>query len=90
MDFLKQLGINSDNYGGSLGPGQWTQTEDAGKIDSFNPSNGELIGSVYQCSVDDYNSIVKGSIEAFDEWKKVPAPERGQLVRELGLSLIHI
>ncbi len=87
MDFLKQLGINSDNYGGSLGPGQWTQTEDAGKIDSFNPSNGELIGSVYQCSVDDYNSIVKGSIEAFDEWKKVPAPERGQLVRELGNAL---
>jgi len=87
MDFLKQLGINSDNYGGSLGPGQWTQTEDAGKIDSFNPSNGELIGSVYQCSVDDYDSIVKGSIEAFDEWKKVPAPERGQLVRELGNAL---
>ena len=87
MDFLKKLGINSENHGGSLGPGHWTITEDAGKIDSINPSNGDLIASVYQCNNDDYNKIVKGSIEAFDEWKKVPAPERGQVVRELGNAL---
>ena len=87
MDFLKKLGINSENHGGSLGPGHWTITEDAGKIDSINPSNGDLIASVYQCNNNDYNKIVKGSIEAFDEWKKVPAPERGQVVRELGNAL---
>ena len=87
MDFLKKLGINSENHGGSLGPGHWTITEDAGKIDSINPSNGDLIASVYQCNNDDYKKIVKGSIEAFDEWKKVPAPERGQVVRELGNAL---
>ena len=87
MEFLKKLGINDENYGASLGPSHWSQTKYAGKIDSINPSNGELISSVYQCSKDDYDDVVKGSLEAYDEWKKVPAPERGQLVRDLGNAL---
>ena len=87
MEFLKKLGINDENYGASLGPSHWSQTKDAGKIDSINPSNGELISSVYQCSKEDYDDVVKGSLEAYDEWKKVPAPERGQLVRDLGNAL---
>ena len=87
MEFLKKLGINDENYGASLGPSHWSQTEDAGKIDSINPSNGELISSVYQCSEEDYDDVVKGSLEAYEEWKKVPAPERGQLVRDLGNAL---
>ena len=87
MDFLKTLGIDKENFGASLGPGKWSTTSDAGKIDSTNPSNGELIASVYQCNNEDYDNIVKGSIEAFEEWRKVPAPERGQIVRQLGNAL---
>ena len=87
MEFLKKLGINNENYGASLGPGHWSETTSAGKIDSINPSNGELISSVYQCNESDYENIVKGSLEAFEEWRKVPAPERGQLVRDLGNAL---
>ncbi len=87
MDFLKILGIDNENFGANSGPGQWSKTKNAGKIDSFNPSNGELIGTVYQCNKDDYTLIVKESIEAFNEWRKVPAPERGQLVRKLGNAI---
>ena len=87
MEFLKKLGINNENHGASLGPGHWSETTSAGKIDSINPSNGELISSVYQCNESDYANIVKGSLEAFEEWRKVPAPERGQLVRDLGNAL---
>ena len=87
MDFLKTLGIDKENFGASLGPGHWSTTSDAGKIDSINPSKGELIASVYQCNNEDYDGIVKGSIEAFNEWRKVPAPERGQIVRQLGNAL---
>ena len=65
----------------------YKRQEDAGKIDSINPSNGELISSVYQCSEEDYDDVVKGSLEAYEEWEKVPAPERGQLVRDLGNAL---
>ena len=67
MDFLKKLGIEQENYGASLGPGHWSMTVDSGKIESENPTNGEIIASVYQCSIDDYNGIVKNSLEAFTE-----------------------
>ena len=87
MDFLKKLGIEQENYGASLGPGHWSKTVDSGKIESENPTNGEIIGSVYQCSIDDYTGIVKYSLEAFSEWRTVPAPERGQLIREIGNAL---
>ena len=87
MDFLKKLGIEQENYGASLGPGHWSKTVDSGKIESENPTNGEIIASVYQCSIDDYNGIVKKSLEAFNEWRTVPAPERGQLIREMGNAL---
>lgn len=87
MDFLKKLGIEQENYGASLGPGHWSKTVDSGKIESENPTNGEIIASVYQCSIDDYTGIVKNSLEAFTEWKTVPAPERGQLIREMGNAL---
>ena len=87
MDFLKKLGIDKENFGASIGPGHWSETKDAGVIDSFNPSTEESIGSVYQCSVDDYAKVVKASIEAFEHWRTVPAPERGQLVRVLGDAL---
>ena len=87
MDFLKKLGIEQENYGASLGPGHWSKTVDSGKIESENPTNGEIIASVYQCSIDDYNSIVNKSLEAFSEWRAVPAPERGQLIRDMGNAL---
>ena len=87
MNFLKKLGIGQENYGASLGPGHWSKTVDSGKIESENPTNGEIIASVYQCNVDDYNSIVNKSLEAFSEWRAVPAPERGQLIREMGNAL---
>ena len=87
MDFLKKLGIKQENYGASLGPKHWSKTVDSGKIESENPTSGEIIASVYQCSIDDYNSIVNKSLEAFSEWRSVPAPERGQLIREMGNAL---
>ena len=87
MDFLKKLGIDKENFGASIGPGHWSETKDAGTIDSFNPSTEELIGSVYQCNKDDYANVVKASIEAFEHWRTVPAPERGQLIRLLGDAL---
>ena len=87
MDFLRKLGIDKENFGASIGPGHWSRTKDAGRIDSFNPSTEELIGSVYQSNKDDYAKIVKASIEAFKHWRTVPAPERGQLVRKLADAL---
>jgi len=87
MDILKELGIQDNNYGACSGKGKWNQTTDAGTLDSINPATGERIASVYQCSVDDYHQIVKQSNEAFKDWRKVPAPIRGELVRQMGEAL---
>jgi len=87
MDILKELGIQDNNYGACSGKGKWNQTTDAGTLDSINPATGERIASVYQCSVDDYHEIVKQSNEAFKDWRKVPAPIRGELVRQMGEAL---
>ena len=87
MDFLKKLGIEQENYGASSGPGHWSKTVDSGKIASENPTNGEVIASVYHCNINDYTGIVNKSLEAFNEWRTVPAPERGQLIREIGNAL---
>tara|TARA_B100000003_G_scaffold208916_1_gene231193 strand:- start:131 stop:1660 length:1530 start_codon:yes stop_codon:yes gene_type:complete len=87
MKILKNLGIKENNMGACAGPNDWNNTTSEGKINSINPSTGEIIASVYQCSIDDYNNIIKKSSEAFQEWRMVPAPERGQLVRDMGNAL---
>jgi len=87
MSLLKALNINDETFGGCFGPGNWTRSTDAGKTNSFNPANGEVIGSVYNCNNDDYTNIVKESLESFKEWRKVPAPERGQFIRQIGNAL---
>ena len=87
MDFLKELGIEQNNYGACIGADDWSKTKSAGKIDSINPSTGDVIATVYQASEDDYVAVLAAAGEAFEEWRKVPAPVRGQLVREIGDAL---
>ncbi len=86
-EILNSLGIKEDNYGACIGSGNWSKTTDAGVLESINPSNGDIIAKVYQCSESDYDEIIMESQKAFDEWRMVPAPIRGQLVREMGEEL---
>ena len=86
-EILNSLGIKEDNYGACIGSGNWSRTTDAGVLESINPSNGDVIAKVYQCSESDYDEIIMESQKAFDEWRMVPAPIRGQLVREMGEEL---
>ena len=86
-EILNSLGIKEDNYGACIGSGNWSKTTDAGVLESINPSNGDTIAKVYQCSESDYDEIIMESQKVFDEWRMVPAPIRGQLVREMGEEL---
>lgn len=86
-EILNELGIENINYGACAGPNDWYKTTNSGKLDSINPANGEVIASVYQCSVDDYQSVVEKSYKAYKEWIKVPAPLRGELVRKMANAL---
>ena len=86
-EILNTLGINENNYGACLGSSEWSKTTDSGILKSINPSNGEVIANVYQCSESDYEKIILESEQAFKKWSMVPAPIRGQLVREMGEEL---
>ena len=87
MDFLNQLGIEKNNYGGCTGPGGWSESKSEKKLDSLNPATNEVIASVYQASENDYEKIMTSSAEAFSEWRMVPAPRRGEMVRLMAESL---
>ena len=87
MNILNELGLHELNYGACSGQRKWSKTSDAGEIVSINPSNEEKIASVYQCSKEDFDTIVQDSIKSFQKWRKVPAPVRGELVRQMGDAL---
>jgi aldehyde dehydrogenase (NAD+) len=82
---LEQLGVKQLNNGASTGS-NWTATSGA-QMDSYSPVDGKLIGSVKAASADDYNKIVDKATEAFNAWRMVPAPARGEVVRQLASAL---
>jgi aldehyde dehydrogenase (NAD+) len=78
---LAQLGIQSTNSGASTGS-NWMNTTGA-TIDSISPVDGKLIASVQSATAADYNALIEKAQEAFVEWRKIPAPKRGEVVRQL-------
>ncbi|NOR74308.1 MAG: aldehyde dehydrogenase family protein [Draconibacterium sp.] len=82
---LKVLGINTVNYGVCTGV-NWKETK--GKyIESFSPSDGELIAGIQQANAEDFDEVVKTAKSAFAKWRMIPAPKRGEIVRQIGLEL---
>ena len=78
---LDALGLKSENPGACFGPGQWSTTTDAGRVDSINPATGEVIASVHAASEADYEKVMQQAVAAAREWRKIPAPGRGEAVR---------
>ncbi len=86
MDFLTTLGIKKVNFGSSTGL-KWNTTKTEGELKIYSPTDGKYIASVYQASKEDYDSVVKKAHEAFLDWRNVPAPKRGEIVRQIGNKL---
>ena len=82
---LEQLGVDAQNFGASTGT-QWLTTSGA-QIDSISPVDAQLIGSVKSASAADYDAVIQKAQEAFKTWRMVPAPKRGEVVRQLGEKL---
>jgi aldehyde dehydrogenase (NAD+) len=80
---LSDLGIEKSNYGACSGPGEWYKTTNAGTLISVNPTTETELASVFQCSEDDYERVIQKAQAGFLKWRTVPAPVRGQLVRQM-------
>ncbi|MBU0638699.1 MAG: aldehyde dehydrogenase family protein [Planctomycetes bacterium] len=82
-DILKTLGIEAKNPGGFAG--EWLGSGPT--VDVITPIDGSKIGSVQQVTEDEYERIVARAHEAFLTWREIPAPKRGEVVRQLGNRL---
>ncbi len=82
-DFLKRLGIDDVNQGGYTG--DWLGSGPL--LDVFSPVDGSKIASVQQVTEDEFDRIAEKAHQAFLHWRTVPAPKRGELVRQLGNAL---
>ncbi len=84
-DILSNLGIEAINPGVCTGT-EWIDT-DGDITTSFSPIDGKEIAKVKNATLDDYEAVIEKAEAAFKEWRKVPAPIRGELVRQIGLAL---
>jgi len=85
---LKKLGIRATNSGTSAGA-QWLENvgTEAKKLTSYNPASGEAIAQVIQTNEAAYQQTVATAVQSFQTWRMMPAPKRGELVRQLGNAL---
>jgi aldehyde dehydrogenase (NAD+) len=85
-EILEQLGVKRElNYGASTGTKHWNTG--GAKILSYSPVDGELIGEINQATAEDYEKIIATAQEAFKTWRMMPAPKRGEIVRQIGEEL---
>ncbi len=83
-EILNDLGIADSNFGVSDGEEWFGNGEE---MDVISPINGQVIARVKQGNRDDFESVIQKSQEAFSVWRQIPAPKRGEIVRQLGVEL---
>lgn len=81
---LNELKIETNQKGCNNG-GKWIGNGSV--ISSYSPVNGILLGKVTGAQAEDYESMVEAAEEAFQIFRKLPAPKRGELVRQIGNKL---
>jgi len=84
---LEKLSLTDVNPGACTGPDGWITDPAGAKLVSRNPATGQPIAAVIQATPAAYERVVQRAVERFQTWRTVPAPKRGQLVRDLGQAL---
>ena len=84
QDVLKALGIKEVNDGCSTGSSWFANGE---LIESYSPVDGKLIAKIKGATKADYQKIISAASTAFKYWRGIPAPKRGEIVRQFGDKL---
>ncbi len=82
---IKNLGIKDVNSGVTTGT-EWLEGKGA-ETSSISPVDGKEIGKVKNASIEEYEAVMAKAQAAFKEWRTMPAPHRGEIVRQIGLAL---
>jgi aldehyde dehydrogenase (NAD+) len=81
---LKKFHLEGELAG--AGTGSWRRGN--GEIlESFSPIDGAFLGRIRCADRDDYEQLITQALRAFEQWRLVPAPKRGEIVRQIGLAL---
>jgi len=84
---LERLHLREVNPGACTGPEGWIEDTAGKELVSYNPATGEPIAKVIQATGATCEAVLRKATGAFETWQSVPAPRRGQLVRDLGVAL---
>ncbi|MBL0232768.1 MAG: aldehyde dehydrogenase family protein [Chitinophagaceae bacterium] len=85
MDLLNELKIDDTNAGTGTGT-EWISSS-GDPIHSYSPVDGKKIATVISTDKIAYEQVIQKTREAFEEWRLVPAPKRGEVVRQIGEAL---
>jgi aldehyde dehydrogenase (NAD+) len=83
-DFLTRLGIREVNSGAFAGA--WLETK-GDELVSICPADEKPIARVRQATEEDYETVVRKAHETFLRWRMLPAPQRGEIVRQMAVAL---
>lgn len=86
MEFLGKLGIKELNFGASSGQ-HWFESAAGAELTIMSPADGRPIAKVRQATEDEYEAVIARAQEAFTYWRTVPAPKRGEIIRQVGNRL---
>ena len=84
---LGRLGLAAVNPGAWSGNGGWSQTSAAPLVNVRNPADGSLIAQVRPPGAEEYEAVMTAALSAATAWRDVPAPKRGEAVRQLAEEL---
>lgn len=84
LEALQALGIKEINDGTSTGSNCFSSGE---IIESYSPVDGQLIGKVKTTTAADYEKVMQSATAAFKSFRAMPAPQRGEIVRQFGNKL---
>jgi len=83
-EIFAELGLEDRNPGAFAGG--WLETTGA-DLEVENPATASTISTIVRASADDYEQVIAAAREAFPRWRMLPAPKRGEYVREIGNAL---
>ncbi|NBR05560.1 MAG: aldehyde dehydrogenase family protein [Planctomycetes bacterium] len=84
-DLLEKFGIHQTHSG--VYAGDWITKPDGLEIDSINPSDEKRIATIMSGSRKNYEQAMESALEGFEKWRRVPAPARGEMIRQIGTAL---
>jgi len=84
---LKELLLEKVNPGACFGPESWISDPQGQELVSYSPATGDPIAKVIQAGPETYERVIAEAVCAFETWRMVPAPKRGEVIRDLGNAL---